>query len=240
MSKRLSSQQKQLISGVITFLDVLGWKGIWQRKTDAIEDLRSLARYVNEFTSKRTRGITDSQSGQIVESTRVIIISDTLVIASPSSEERAQSTIELHGEICSFIIPDSIRKGIPLRGATTYGKFLIDSADSIVVGPAIDEAASWHEAGDWIGDFMAPSAAYLFLGFLSRYWRSYVPPLKNNLKLNTYVVDWYTNLAQADKSFEPHFAALSPIFPEFVNKFENTRQYMKAMNRPDSTNANGS
>ena len=32
--------------GAVTFLDVLGWKGIWQRKDDAVEDLRNLARLI--------------------------------------------------------------------------------------------------------------------------------------------------------------------------------------------------
>lgn len=30
--------------GAISLMDVLGWKGIWQRKTDAISVLKSLTR----------------------------------------------------------------------------------------------------------------------------------------------------------------------------------------------------
>ena len=42
--------------GVITFLDVLGWKGVWQRKNEAIGDLESIVKAIkNKAKTKKSK-----------------------------------------------------------------------------------------------------------------------------------------------------------------------------------------
>lgn len=55
-----------------------------------------------------------------------------------------------------IIIRESLLQGIPVRGATCYGP--LSTNGNIMVGPAIDEVASWYESADWIGVFQTPSA----------------------------------------------------------------------------------
>lgn len=38
----------------------------------------------------------------------------------------------------------------------TYGLF--NSSGNILLGPAVDEVASWHEAANWIGVLHTPTA----------------------------------------------------------------------------------
>jgi hypothetical protein len=207
--------------GAVTFLDVLGWKGIWQRKDDAIADIQRLASLIGKTAEQQSRG----KGTGIPSQTRVLIISDTIVISTDAGTDDAQDALELHGKICEKAIPESIERGIPVRGATSFGEFLIDDDEKILVGKAIDEAASWHETADWIGVFMSPSAAYMFDISKSKSWIEYEPPLKNSLKLWTYAVKWFQPSNDAKGEFlilKKHFALMSPIVPEFAAKFQNT------------------
>ncbi len=217
--------------GAVTFLDVLGWKGIWQRKKDAIQDLQSLARLIDQIAQASSRGKGGGMpSSDIAPVTRVLIVSDTIVISTDANPTNAQDALELHGLLCERAIPESIEKGIPVRGATSFGEFLIDDQENIFVGKAIDEAASWHETGEWIGVFMSPSAAYSFDPSKSKVWTVCNPPLKNGLKLNTYAVQWFhpdLNIQDDLLVLKRHFSLMSPIVPEFVTKFQNTIEFVE-------------
>src|SRR5690554_3410822 len=140
--------------GVVTFLDVLGWKGIWQRKSDPIGDLETLVKQIAEAAKEKSRGLGSGDTQTETSLTRVMIISDTIVTLTEAAMKDASLAIELHGNLCQQAVPESIRLGIPVRGATSYGDVIISSENSIYAGVAIDEAAAWHEQGDWIGVLM--------------------------------------------------------------------------------------
>lgn len=190
MKKKEKNNMKK---GAVTFLDVLGWKGIWQTRDDAIDALSSL----NKELKKYARGA----------DTEVKSISDTIVIST--SEKDPLSSLEHHGRLCAYAIVSSINKEIPLRGATTYGSYSIH--ENILIGSAIDEAASWHEKASWIGVMMTPSA---FLEINSKnleYWTEHSPPLKTGMKWETYCVDW-TKYWSKDKNKEDKLMELKNSF----------------------------
>ena len=134
--------------GAVAFLDVLGWKGIWQENKMAIESLHSL---IIE-TRKKADTITREYSDQYDELrgkekiTSVLSISDTITIFTSAPPIVA---IEIQARICSWLLEYAISQSIPLRGAISYGEYSIK--DNIMLGYAVDEAASWHETTDWIG-----------------------------------------------------------------------------------------
>lgn len=144
-------------SGAVTFLDVLGWKGIWVVNTRAIEILSSLVSRTKEIADE----ITSSYAEKTVslrgksEITRVLSISDTIALFTSAP---ATVAIEIHALICSWLLEYAFSQKIPLRGATSYGKYSLK--DNIMLGYAVDEAASWHEKTDWIGVVLTPSAKY--------------------------------------------------------------------------------
>ena len=161
-------------SGAVTFLDVLGWKGIWGREADAIGSLQSLIVGIEKNAREIGRG-----RGNNVLSTRTISISDTIVLVMPATRDDATAALVLHGELCATALPDSIMKGIPIRGASSFGQYEMSGNGSIFLGAAIDEAASWHEHSDWIGVHMAPSARFFFGEEEKEPWCRYLPPYKD-------------------------------------------------------------
>ena len=141
MAEAIKNLNTQL-AGIVTFLDVLGWKGVYDRHSDAIDRLRRLVESVKSNAIQKRRG-------RIIGQVDVQSISDTIAIFTFCSEKEISTAIEIHGELCQHLIPASIRVGLPMRGATAYGSFEI--SDNIFVGKAVDEAGSWHEQGNWIG-----------------------------------------------------------------------------------------
>lgn len=219
------------LSGVVTFLDVLGWKGIWQRKQNPINDLEQLVKSISKKSQLLSRGIKLSDKEIISPETKVMIISDTIVVFTESTRKNSTNTIDLHGSLCIEAIPLSITKGIPLRGATSYGEVIISSNNSIYAGKAIDEAASWHELGDWIGVFMAPTANFVYEPSASGVWIQYEPPLKGGKKIATYTVNWNKGKNEEDvKAIKQSFCDLAPITPEVESKFSNTIEYLTKIN----------
>ncbi|MEH6589149.1 MAG: hypothetical protein V7746_02770 [Halioglobus sp.] len=211
------STLEQMQNGAVTFVDVLGWKGIWLKKQadDVIGKLQQLVDLADK-TKKEFRG-----TDMYVEA-EVLSISDTIVILSKGAPEKA---LQLHAQICAKLIPDSIRKGIPVRGATAYGKFLTGNGTTLV-GPAIDEAAAWHEATDWMGVIMTPSAEYQYTP--SKPWVKYIEtPIKSSGLREFFVVDWSNQIG--DKEIRKLFSDAGPLDPAIAPKYKNTLRFLDKM-----------
>lgn len=215
------NQIKNSGRGVVTFLDVLGWRGVYDRKTDAIASLTRLIEGLKELSNVVSRG-------RIIEGVQIKSISDTIAIFTFCSDEEISTAIELHGELCQWIIPESIESEIPVRGATSFGDFAI--WESIFVGKAIDEAASWHEQSDWIGVHLTPSAEYVFKPRASgSAWIAFRPPNKSRLDWKPHCVDWTTEWSNREdriRTIKEKFRALGPIVPEIAAKFSNTLAFL--------------
>ena len=115
--------------GTITFLDVLGWKGIWTRHpcTICIEKLRKLVTdAVNAVDGLVSTGaaVFDFMRGFRSKDVRIISVSDTIVIHSVGAPD---ATLWLNTQLCKLIICESIEEGIPVRGASCYGYFKVSS-----------------------------------------------------------------------------------------------------------------
>lgn len=208
-------------SGVVTFLDVLGWKGVYDRKRDAIPSLTRLIDGVRSQSESARRG-------RIIGVVEVKSISDTIALFTFCSEAEISGAIEVHGELCQWLIPESIEAEIPVRGATAFGEFEI--RDSIFVGKAIDEAASWHEQSDWIGVNLTPSAEYVFAPTIgTSNWVRYSPPHKARVSWKPHCVNWTASWSdrQAEVArVKAKFRRLGPIVPEIAGKFVNTLDFI--------------
>jgi len=203
-------------TGVVTMLDVLGWKGIYNRERDPITSLETLIRDM-EKASEKYRGL--------VFELEIRSISDTVVMFSKVTETDATQAIDAHGGVCAEAITRSIVARIPLRGATCYGDFEV--RDNIYVGRAIDEAAAWHDVGEWVGVHLTPSANFLVESPLN-HWVVYSPPLKHPQRCKTRCLDWWKNWRASCvndnplKRLKAVFRTMGPIVPEIAPKFENT------------------
>lgn len=207
--------------GVVTFVDVLGWKGIYNRTRDPITTLKDLIADL--------RGQADDLRGREVAETVVRSISDTIVLFTRCRPDKASDALNVHGELCRWLIPEALTKQLPVRGATSFGEF--DEQDNIFVGKAVDEAASWHEQGDWIGVHLTPSAEFVFQTPGEGIWRSYAPPLKSRMNWQTHCVDWSSAWRKKGMNMKGVFRDLGPILPELAGKFVNTLAFVDEESR---------
>lgn len=208
-------------TGVVTFLDVLGWKGIYSRKADAIGSLRKLIKGVSSKA--------EEHRDRIEWPIEVKSISDTIVIFTPCTESEVSTAIDIHGSLCQWIIPESVDAEIPVRGAISYGEFEVTG--NIFVGKAVDEAASWHEQADWIGVHLTPSAEYLFdTDDNKAQWIKFSPPTKTSLKWEPHCVNWtadWKDRSNKIQDIKKKFCLLGPIVPEIAGKFANTLKFIE-------------
>ncbi|MBK5261044.1 MAG: hypothetical protein JJE17_00545 [Peptostreptococcaceae bacterium] len=216
------------VTGAVTFLDVLGWKGIWQRRPDSITTLLNIidkAKICIEDIKKEHESQNGDYSYLKNLEVEVISISDTIVLLTVGLPE---TTLELHAKMCSKIIANALEEGILIRGAINYGPF--ERRENIFVGPAIDEVASWHEIADWIGVIQTPSAYFESINPCGDDFKmiEYDVPLKTKGKILTRCVNWTDDWIKKGKGvleLRDVFIRMGPILPAIYPKYRNTLDF---------------
>lgn len=214
--------ENTLVPGTVTFLDVLGWKGIWLRH-DSTEVVGRLTELV-DLAKELLRG---------ADATEVLSISDTIVLLTKAGvgEDALRRGVDLHGRIAAELVCRSIALGLPLRGATAVGDFLL-KPPSMMVGPAVDESASWHEATDWIGVVQTPSALMLDSAN-SEWWARYVAPVKGGSKWKLPCVNWPKSWPGGRQELLSRFAEMAPFDVGISGKYLNTLQFFDELHSGD-------
>ncbi|WP_442603818.1 hypothetical protein [Paenibacillus sp. KN14-4R] len=222
--------------GAVTFLDVLGWKGIWQRNPEAMDNLLSMIkeskRNIKNLLNQETLGNGDTNYFKDLE-IEVKSISDTIVLLTYGEPEHA---LLFHAGVTARIVSESIKLGIPLRGATGYGEFT--ERGNVMVGPAIDEVASWYEIANWIGVIQIPSATFEVEECIIQLIENkeinknhvFIPftvPLKNypNMKLLCCNWPYYFNNETGMMELTNYFKLLKPHYPDVSLKLLNTLNF---------------
>lgn len=180
--------------GAVTFIDILGWKGIYDRDKGACSNLIPLITDVKNCIPAlldKVRTIYWPEFPLTAEEVDIVSISDTIIIFIKGE---ISPTVWLSGVISKAIFWDAFRRNLPLQGSTSYGKYHYRSAYSMVVGPAVDEAATWHEGFDWIGLCQTPELSKKYRPRNIDPWILYNPPVKSNykdlLKDPIYCLNW--------------------------------------------------
>ena len=152
--------------GAVTLLDFLGWKGVWmndykqqsqsvQFNRNSLQTLADLIQQINGVCTARC----EEQGIKL----KFISISDTIALFSPcekrDSDTENYNMLKLHAELCSQVMDISANAGFALRGAVTIGEYAY--LGNVIVGPGVDECASWYEQADWLGVIFAPSAQFI-------------------------------------------------------------------------------
>lgn len=153
------------------------------------------------------------------------LISDTFVITSrPKSIKyhMVDETLDFHLKIARQVVIECLKKKLLVRGATSYGDF--QKQESVFIGPAIDESASWHEQGEEIGIFLTPSAYMNFLDFRRK---GLVELRSPKLKKNTFET-LFINWREEEARFQSICKSESPLIPEIAPKYLNTLNYLKS------------
>lgn len=218
-----AESRHSLISGAITFLDFLGWKGLWQSKdeADALDQVSSL---IEDFRDKldQLSNKYHKEAGDIPISS-LISISDTIAIFTPeTSNAQICDLLKLHAKFAKYVLEKCCDKGFAIRGAISYGQYSV--VKNIMIGPGIDECASWHEMGNWIGVHLTPTAQI--------YWErekeddpcicKYKVPMKSGHKAG-YCVLWELS----EESFCELAVNVKALLPEIAAKYMNTQEFLR-------------
>ncbi|MDR1019791.1 MAG: hypothetical protein LBL73_03450 [Synergistaceae bacterium] len=218
--------------GAVTFLDVLGWRGIWQRNPTAIETLHGLVQETEKQANLISKNYVDVPGENFRgkdQITKVLSISDTIAMFTTGSPKTA---IEIQARICSWLLEYALKQEIPIRGALSYGEYMVKN--NIMLGYAVDEAASWHEVTNWIGVVLTPSAQMKIknekLQAITMYHQI---PFKTREQNLITCVDWmFEDLPELYKIITNK----GPHTPEIAPKYLNTLAFLDRKSIPKKEN----
>lgn len=228
LSDYAQSKNYDLQSGVITFMDFLGWKGLWQSggNTNHLENVSNLINDIKETVRLYTCEL--FPHSEEIELSKLISISDTIAIFTPQIMNCTQvDLLELHAKIAKYILEECAKKTYPIRGAITLGKY--STKNNIMIGPGIDECASWHETCNWIGVHFTPSAELHLKLVKQNESRSdiqniveYNVPVKSGYPHLGYCVNWKVD----NSAFENLIDNVQSLMPEIAGKYMNTYDFL--------------
>ena len=214
--------KKDMKQGFVTFADIMGWKGIWLRnqgnEDKILTELLEIKEKIEQFIEVQSK-LENLKNIKI----SIKLISDTFLVYSNFNED-INTNIELEFEFHSIVIKEliiyTLEKNLMIRGAKSYGNYITNEMSFI--GPAIDEAASWHEQAESVAIFLTPTALVKASKLNSAYWLEKNIELKK-MKLSTKVLNWKEFYKS---NFEDILYENSPIVPEIAKKYLNTMEYI--------------
>ncbi|MCH5345163.1 MAG: hypothetical protein J1E64_14110 [Acetatifactor sp.] len=210
--------------GAITFMDFLGWKGLWQNRNniDHLQKVSNLISEIGDVVQEYTSELFPYSKG--IQLSKLISISDTIAIFTPEMADSNKLTLlELHARIARYILERCVEETYPIRGAIAFGKY--NTKNNIMIGPGIDECASWHETCDWLGVHFSPSAELLLKarhGYSLKNIITYPVPVKKGYPKVRYCVDWKVNEAK----FLELTDGVQALLPEIASKYMNTYDFL--------------
>lgn len=141
-------------TGAIAFLDILGFKGIWQYRQESkvLEILLAVPELV-----KQTYKAPPPDTGWPPSSEpEITLLSDTVVV---NLESEYPQTLVLMCTIINRILHHFLKHHMFARGAIGWGRYTQNGA--VFLGPAVDDVAMWYEAANWIGVITTPRTNYM-------------------------------------------------------------------------------
>ena len=202
--KIASKEKVYRLKGYLIFADILGWKGIWKkREKNAASILISIKKTLEK---EKIRSIN--------------LISDTFIICSED--------YKVINKIAKKLMEICLENDFPLRGAISYGECY--NKDTVYVGPAIDETASWHNEGEEIGIFYTPSAkkqiekkGFDDIKLKSIFLIEGSVKIKSG-KIKTFFIDWYNE--KTEENFYNIFEKIDKTSVNIYLKYLNTEENM--------------
>jgi hypothetical protein len=155
-------------TGIVVFIDVLGMKGMW-KTYKPIEIINKWKKVIGSFRNVL-------QEGYINAGYFFRILSDTIIITIPT--ELNQSAINGIFDLLRQPFIDSIKTGLLLSGIVSHDDYYL--SQQLIIGPAVDDAASNHDELDWIGIALSPSVQIARSNTVNNSVVYYNIPLKNS------------------------------------------------------------
>lgn len=219
--------------GAITFFDFLGWKGLWLNSEK--DHLKVVSELIDDFRKKlkiETEKVYPYCLNMKVS--KLLSISDTIVLFTPElSIIDSKQLLELHANMARYVVEQSVLKQYPIRGAITLGEY--NSKNNVMIGPGIDECASWHEMCDWIGVHLTPSAQLEYERNKIDNIMRYKIPVKRGVPNIEYCVKWIIE----NHEFDLLFDKAKPMLPQIAAKYLNTRKFLDVVREEENNGQDG-
>jgi len=230
-------------NGALAYLDILGFKGIWQRET--VQKVIAIMNGVETLVKDTYRESPSDKGWNVRSEPFVTILSDTIVIGYEAEEN--PSCLFLLCNMVYNLIHSFLNYGLFLRGAITYGRYIRER--NTFIGPAVDDVAEWYEVPDMIGVVTTPKCNYqidrynpfimLVKNLSVQAYIKYDVPDKNNKIHHLNIFNWPGYLqASFDKLSEPNeksdarrliekiFSQQEAFGAEVLRKYENTLSFI--------------
>lgn len=207
--------------GVILLLDILGWKGIYKSRDNAIQSLKTVVEVVEKEASSKYN-------------IKIGILSDTIIAYKFFDGEDKSKVLDQFHDVGQELLQNALTNNFPARGAVSQGEFFV--RDQIFVGPAIDEVAEWYEQAEWIGIHMTPSADFVYNKNKSSKDKD-VKDANSGSKWVNYDVKTRSgvfNLPSLKWGIEDVYSKFLnsiPITPDIAKKLYNTLEYYNKINK---------
>jgi hypothetical protein len=218
----MSPKKTRMQEGVVVFLDALGVKGIWARAEpeSVISSWEGVLKRLYESMNKspKTGSVGDKPESLDYN---IAAFSDTVIITLKCTDDPA-AHIPLVAKIVSDIFFFALVKGIYFRGVIAIGKFY--QSKTLVIGPAIDEAAEWYTQTEWMGVSTAPSASFGLSRLedqkadISQWFVKYDIPAKGGLQKNEWALAWPREALKEVSISEKHLTTRGLILDAFANR----------------------
>jgi hypothetical protein len=216
------AKKTRMQDGVVVFLDALGVKGIWARAEpeSVIRSWEEVLRRLNESINKSPK---IGSIGDIPEPLNYTIaaFSDTVIITLKCADDPA-AHVPLVAKIVSDAFFFALIKGIYFRGVIAIGKFF--QSKTLVIGPAIDEAAEWYTQPEWMGVSTAPSASFGLSRLedqkadISKWFIKYDVPSKGGPQKNEWALAWPNNAPKDPCDQQKNLTTRGLILDAFANR----------------------
>ena len=193
--------------GVVVFLDALGTKTVWSR-SEPSEYIKAWESVIGSIRKNAKKYDKVTKNDAELPKLNIIAFSDTIILSLSHNLDKLKEDPSLFhlnlsnlfiGTILGYPLYKAIiEEGIYLRGVISSGEFYVKK--SMIIGPAVEEAAEWYEKPEWFGVSTTPSATYAieFLRengglsdeYINEFFISYPVPMKNGSTLESYAVLW--------------------------------------------------
>jgi hypothetical protein len=195
--------------GAIVILDLLGGK---------LEDESSIVDFLDVRSEMTTIFLGKAEKSAEVKGisleVKVYTFGDSIIFALSNGNDSDSDSV-LRSAILSTrqVLAYSIERGLPFRGSISYGKFYANDISNTVLGPAVNDAATWHDKTEIIGVVATPSTTLKILSDheldadkavgKQRYCYMTVIPNKLNYTEKLGYVNWPTWIAFDNKGKKP-------------------------------------
>ncbi len=217
----MASKKTRMQEGVVVFLDALGVKGIWARAEPegVITSWEEVLKRLNE-SIKNSPKIGSIGNKPEALNYSIAAFSDTVIITLKCTDDPA-AHVPLVAKIISDAFFFALIKGIYFRGVIAIGKFY--QSKTLMIGPAIDEAAEWYTQPEWMGVSTAPSASFGLSRLedqkadISQWFIRYDIPAKAGMQKEEWALAWPRE-ALRNSDTEGSLTARGLILDAFANR----------------------